>query len=89
MIQQSFLETRGTSTLVLEIQDLAISDDPMTQFLERRGWTQRLIEQVKASIAEKLTPDMFTGKTTELTGLEINFQTDCDRYYLELASLRS
>ncbi len=55
-------------------EDTATSDDPVTACMERRGWRIPRIEQLKASISEKLTPDLFTQKTQKLTAGEKEYQ---------------
>jgi len=80
--------TKIKRVLVVEVQDAAKSDDPMIVFLERRGWTEKKIDTVQASISKKLTLDMFTGETAELSGIELAYQADIDRYFLGLATAR-
>jgi hypothetical protein len=63
----------------LEMQDVSTSEDGLTAFLERRGWTEKLIKTTQDSISRKLTIDMF-GKIEELSAVEITLQTDIDRY---------
>lgn len=58
--------------------DVATSDDPLVQCLERQGWNPKRILNLQASISEKMTPDLFTGKTTKLTGGEVQLQENID-----------
>lgn len=88
MSNQLELTKIKTSALRLELQDAATSDDRMIQFLQRRGWTEKLIKATQESISRKLTVDLF-GKQESLSSLEISYQNDIDRYYLTLASERN
>ena len=72
--------TRIKRVLVLEYQDVSTSDDPLTAFLERKGWTKALIEKTQESISRKLTIDMF-HKEENLSSLELSLQSDIDGYY--------
>ena len=67
-------------TLVLELQDGATSEDPLMQFLERRGWTEKLVEKTQASISRKMTIDLF-GNVEELSGIEVSLQNDIDGFF--------
>lgn len=78
-------EFRIRRELVLEVQDVATSEDPMIAYLERRGWTTKKIEDTQNKISEKLTPDLF-GRRIELSGLEVTLQEDIDKYFLEKAT---
>ena len=80
--------TRIRGVLVLESQDVSTSDDPLTAFLERRGWTSKLIDKTQESISRKLTIDFF-GKEENLSGLEISLQNNIDSYFhMSLNSVR-
>ena len=72
----------------LELVDTATSDDPLIQFLERRGYTIRMIENIQQSIAVKSTPDLW-GNTEPLSASEIDYQYHVDQYFLTLASERN
>lgn len=63
--------------LVLEQEDIAVSDDPLEICLERMGWNMKRVRKLQENIASKLTPDMF-GKTERLTGGEIQLQENID-----------
>ena len=65
---------------VLELQDVSTSDDPLMQYLERRGWTEKLVEKTQASISRKMTIDLF-GQVQELSGLEVSLQNDIDGFF--------
>lgn len=60
-------------------QDISQSDDGLIACLERRGWKTDRISEIQASIAEKMTPDLFTGKMEKLTGGEVMFQEEIDK----------
>ena len=62
--------------MVLEVDDPATSDDPLIICMERRGWKPERIRDMQASISEKLTIDMFTGKPDKLTGKEKQLQEE-------------
>jgi len=64
--------------MVLELQDVAKSDDPLTQCLERKGWNLKRISDLRNSIIIKRQPDIFTGKTGKLTASEIDLEKDTD-----------
>lgn len=71
--QELFPELRRE--LVLEPpEDVATSDDPVIACMERQGWRMPRIEELKASISEKMTPDLFTGKIQKLTSAEKEYQ---------------
>lgn len=55
-------------------EDVATSDDPVTACMERLGWRTGRMEELKRSIAEKRTPDLFTGKTKRLSAGEKEYQ---------------
>lgn len=85
---KELFEITKPSPLKLELVDVATSDDPLTQYLERRGYTIKMIESLQASIARKLTVDLF-GQVQELTASEIDYQNTVDSYFLTLASERN
>jgi len=68
--------------------DVATSDDPIVQCLERQGWKPKRILDLQASISEKMTPDLFTGKTTKLTGGEVQLQENIDDCLKKLSKSR-
>ena len=55
-------------------QDPATSDDPVVACMERLGWSILRMDELKASISEKLTPDLFTGKIKRLSPGEKDYQ---------------
>ena len=65
--------------LTLGLEDRATSDDPLEACLERLGYSVALQSELKARIADKLTPSLFTGQTTELDGMEKNYQDAVDK----------
>jgi hypothetical protein len=65
--------------LELQVQDVATSDDPLLQALERKGYSQNRIKILQDNISAKNTIDMFTGQTQPLTEAEKLFQRDCDK----------
>ena len=67
--------------LVLEAESIVTSDDPLEQFLERKGWQLSRIRQLRKSIEMSLIPNVFTGKTDPLTRAEKELQRDIDEYY--------
>ena len=77
--------TRIKRVLVLEYQDISTSDDPLTAYLERKGWTEKLIQKKQESISRKLTVALF-GKEENLSSLELSLQSDIDSYYQWRAS---
>ncbi len=74
-----------TRELVLEQTDIATSDDQLEIFMQRKGWDINRVRALQDSIAEKLTPDMFTGKTKALSAGEIELQRDVQEF-LDAAS---
>ena len=64
--------------LVLTAEDPARSDDPLEICLERKGWDMKRVRELQTSISEKLTPDMFTQKTTPLSAGEKELQRNID-----------
>lgn len=54
--------------------DPATSDDPVIACMQRLGWTILRMDELKASISEKLTPDLFTGKIKRLSTGEKEYQ---------------
>lgn len=62
--------------LVLKTQDPATSDDPLEICLQRIGWDIPRVRELQVSISEKLTPDLFTQKTTPLSPGEKQVQRD-------------
>lgn len=54
--------------------DIATSDDPVTACMERLGWRVPRMQALRSSISEKLTPDLFTGKTRKLSAGEKEYQ---------------
>lgn len=81
---QDFWETKKQPELfrakrelrVLETEDMATSDDPITACMERRGYTQEQMDRLGDRIAEKTTIDMFDDKPAKLTSSETKFQDD-------------
>uniref|UniRef100_A0A6M3JHH6 Uncharacterized protein n=1 Tax=viral metagenome TaxID=1070528 RepID=A0A6M3JHH6_9ZZZZ len=65
--------------LTLGLDDRATSDDPLEACLERLGYSTALQAQLKASIADKLTPNLFTGQIEQLDGMEKNYQDAVDK----------
>ena len=65
--------------LTLGIDDRATSDDPLEACLERLGYSTALQAQLKARIADKLTPSLFSGQTEQLDGMEKNYQEAVDK----------
>lgn len=55
-------------------EDIATSDDPVIACMQRLGWKLPRIEELKASIAEKMTPDLFTMKIKPLSPGEKEYQ---------------
>ena len=53
-----------------EAEDVATSDDPVEACLQRRGWKLARVEELKESIAEKQSLDLFSQEEKELTGGE-------------------
>ena len=76
--KQSELFTVPRGQIVLTEQDIAESDDKIIQCLERQGWKPKRIKEIQESIAEKLTPSLFTSLTEELTGGEAMYQEAVD-----------
>lgn len=68
---------RAKRTLIMSPEDIATSDDPIVQCLERRGWAPGRISKLQESIAEKMMPDMF-GKKQKLSGGEIQLQENIE-----------
>lgn len=57
--------------LRMEPEDTATADDPVEACLQRRyGWNLNRVRELRESIAEKSTPDMFTKKQEEFTPSE-------------------
>ena len=71
---------RAPRQLVFKLADNATSDDPLNAFLERRGWSLARVKELQRSISEKLTVDMFTFTTTELSAIERSLQRDVDTF---------
>lgn len=74
--------------LVLEPEDIATLDDPLEICLQRKGWDLRRVSKLQESISEKMTPDMFTGKTTPLSPSEKELQRYIDECYKRMAEAR-
>lgn len=72
--KQSELFKVPRGQLVLTEEDIAEGDDRIIQCLERQGWKKKRIKEIQESIAEKMTPSMFTSMTEELTGGEVMYQ---------------
>lgn len=56
--------------MVLHVQDVGKSEDPLVRCLERIGWKVSRVAQLQRSIQEKRQPDLFTGKTKPLNASE-------------------
>lgn len=76
MKQQDLLKSKGI--LTLEFQDLATSDDPLEACLERAGYNLKKQAELRASISEKLTLDMFSA-SGDLSAEERAYQEAVDR----------
>jgi len=76
--KQSELLTVPRGQIVLTEQDIVESDDQIIQCLERQGWKPKRIKEIQESIAEKMTPSLFTSMTEELTGGEAMYQEAVD-----------
>jgi len=66
--------------LALEHEDLSTSDDPLEMHLERKGWKLSRVRDLQDSIAEKMVPDLFTGKTKPLSRGEKELQRDIQEF---------
>lgn len=67
--------------MVLEIEDVAKSDDPVTMCLERKGWTLSRIPELRNSIIRKRQPDVMTGKVGKLTRSEKELEAHTDECF--------
>lgn len=74
--------------LVLTPEDIATADDPLYICLQRMGWNLKRVEEIQESIAEKMTPDLFTGKKGRLTGGEKMLQQQIDECFKRIAKGR-
>lgn len=67
--------------LVMITEDLADSDDPLEIYLQRRGWDLAEVIGHQQSISEKLTVNMFSGDTQQLSQIEKTLQDDIQRFF--------
>lgn len=74
--------------LVLTPEDIATADDPLHICLQRMGWKLKRVQAIQASISEKTTPDLFTGKKGRLTGGEKMLQEQIDECLKRIAAGR-
>lgn len=82
--QQEFWKLKRE--LVLEQEDPATSDDPVDICLERKGWELPRVRELQRSIADKLTPDLFSKKTTPLSAGEKELQRNIDECFEAMRS---
>lgn len=66
--------------LVLKADEVVTSDDPMEQYLERKGWKLSRIRELLRSIEEKQIPPLF-GEPEELDASERHLVRAIDEYY--------
>jgi len=69
-----------TPALEMVIEDASTSDDPLENHLQRKGWRLKHVAELQDSISEKLTVDMFTGRTVKLFALEFQLQSDIQEF---------
>lgn len=67
--------------MVLEVEDVSKSDDPVTMCLERKGWKLARIADLRDSIIQKRQPDIFTRETTPLSRSEKELEADTDECF--------
>lgn len=67
--------------MVLEMEDVAKSDDPLTICLERKGWKLARISELRNSIIRKRQPDVMTGKVRPLSRSEKELEADTDECF--------
>lgn len=70
----------GGPTLEMVIEDASTSLDPLEIHLQRKGWKLKTVNSLQESISEKLTVDMFSENIRELSGAEIQLQSDIQDY---------
>lgn len=68
----------GNPILELELQDRSTSDDPLVAMMERKGYSIKKQEELKARIAGKLTPSLFSGLCEPMDTWEKIYQKDVD-----------
>ena len=78
----------GSSQPVRWVVDRATSDDPLMAQLQRCGWNLGRVRQLQASIAKKMTPDMFTGKTEDLSVAEYTLQQHIEAFWKAQRGMR-
>lgn len=66
--------------LIMVVEDLATSDDPLEAYLQRRGWDLSEVGRHQESISEKRTVDMFNGGVRDLSRVEIALQDDIEAF---------
>lgn len=74
--------------MVLEVEDLATSDDPLEIHLQRKGWKLKRVSKLQESMAAKAVPDMFTGRTEPLAPAERELQDDIAEFFRTAWSYR-
>jgi len=79
---------RAKRELVLTPEDIATASDPLYICLQRMGGKLKRVQEIQASIADKMTPDLFTGKKGRLTGGEKMFQEQIDECFKRIAAGR-
>ncbi len=66
--------------LVMTIQDVATTDDPLENHLERKGWDLKKVRELQNDISARLTIDIFNGETRELSPLQKQLQNDIQEF---------
>lgn len=66
--------------LIMEIQDVATSDDPLIAHLQRIGWNLQRVRQLQTEISNYLTIDIFTHKSKPLSYSHMELQNDIQEY---------